>query len=61
MRGKDYCSCEHARMLSEAIAKAWARCPLGATETADVLKAALDAEHDAMLKYLEETYGKAEK
>ena len=61
MRGKDYCNCEHARLLSEAIAKAWARCPLGATETAAVLKGALDAEYDAMVEYLEETYGKGEK
>ena len=49
LRGKDVCSCDEARFLLEALQAAYVQCPLGATKTAGILKAALDQHWDAVL------------
>jgi len=55
MRGKDYCNCEHAQFLCDAINEAWVELALPTTykeRLADaILRKAIDADHDALKEY----------
>ncbi|KPK49827.1 MAG: hypothetical protein AMS22_13055 [Thiotrichales bacterium SG8_50] len=57
---RDFCNCEHAQTLLEAIEAAWVE--LGPAVNAggpharaadDILKSAIDAHHEALLNYIE--------
>ena len=50
LRGKDYCNCEHARMLRAAVEHAVGQIPLGASPvTKSILEHALKMDHEACL------------
>lgn len=51
----DICSCDEALALLEALERAWAEIPLGATRADAILKKALDTHHSNVIRYIEES------